>query len=213
MFIIFDTETTGFPSTKVASTHPSQARVVQLAAVVLDENFKEISSLCEYIKPSGWSISEGAYKAHGISMDTCEEKGKPISEVLEKFFLMALPCSYMVCHNTRFDVTMLNIEFDNTWPPCAEVAPVAHWLNNVGTMCTMSAATPVCKLPFATRKNAKVDKQEARFKFPKLEEAYKHFFDEELTGAHDALVDVRATARLFEALCKGRHFASIYSRS
>lgn len=34
-------------------------------------------------------------------------------------------------------------------------------------------------------------------KAPKLAECVKHFFGEDLAGAHDALVDVRACARVF----------------
>lgn len=35
---------------------------------------------------------------------------------------------------------------------------------------------------------------------PKLEECIRHFFDEALEGAHDALVDVRACARVHRHL-------------
>ena len=36
-----------------------------------------------------------------------------------------------------------------------------------------------------------------QFKAPKLAEACRYFFGEDLVGAHDALVDVRACARLY----------------
>jgi len=32
---------------------------------------------------------------------------------------------------------------------------------------------------------------------PKLEECIRHFFNEELDGAHDAMVDVRACRRVY----------------
>jgi DNA polymerase-3 subunit epsilon len=32
---------------------------------------------------------------------------------------------------------------------------------------------------------------------PKLEECIQHFFSEELPGAHDALIDARACARVY----------------
>jgi DNA polymerase III epsilon subunit-like protein len=35
------------------------------------------------------------------------------------------------------------------------------------------------------------------FKWPKLEEAYKHYYGEIFSGAHDALVDVRACRDVF----------------
>ncbi|AOW48412.1 3'-5' exonuclease family protein [Acetobacter ascendens] len=60
--------------------------------------------------------------------------------------------------------------------------------------CTMDAAAPLVNLPPTARMIAAgIDKPKA----PKLEECIKHFFNEELKGAHDAMVDVRACARLF----------------
>ena len=40
-------------------------------------------------------------------------------------------------------------------------------------------------------------KRNGQWKWPKLEECVRHFFGETLVGAHDALTDVRATARVF----------------
>ena len=38
------------------------------------------------------------------------------------------------------------------------------------------------------------------FKWPKLEELYDKCFSEKLENAHDALVDVKATYRIFQKL-------------
>ena len=48
MTLVFDTETTTFPSPKLAASHPYQARIVQLAWVLLDEQFKEKPSFTQY---------------------------------------------------------------------------------------------------------------------------------------------------------------------
>jgi DNA polymerase-3 subunit epsilon len=58
----------------------------------------------------------------------------------------------------------------------------------------MEAAAPIVNLPPTERMLA------AGFnkpKAPKLEECIHHFFGETLAGAHDALVDVRACARVY----------------
>lgn len=63
--------------------------------------------------------------------------------------------------------------------------------------CTCTKSTPILKLPPTEKMKA------AGMNGPKsagLAECIKHFFNEELTGAHDAMVDVRACARVYYAL-------------
>jgi DNA polymerase-3 subunit epsilon len=65
------------------------------------------------------------------------------------------------------------------------------------TFCTMNAAPPMLNLPPTEKMKA------AGFtkpKPPKLEECISHFFGEKLEGAHDALVDVRASLRVYHHL-------------
>jgi DNA polymerase III subunit epsilon len=60
--------------------------------------------------------------------------------------------------------------------------------------CTMEASAPIVNLPPTERMVA------AGFnkpKPPKLEECIKHFFKEDLKGAHDAMIDVSACRRIY----------------
>jgi DNA polymerase-3 subunit epsilon len=58
----------------------------------------------------------------------------------------------------------------------------------------MEAATPVLNLPPTERMIAAgFDKP----KPPKLEECIRHFFNEDLEGAHDAMADVIACRRVY----------------
>jgi hypothetical protein len=50
----------------------------------------------------------------------------------------------------------------------------------------MLSSTGICKIP-----------KKQGYKWPKLSEAYQHFFGEELKDAHDALVDVMACKRIY----------------
>ena len=56
----------------------------------------------------------------------------------------------------------------------------------------MKTATPICKI---RKKDGKVGN-----KWPKLEEAIEFFYGEKLEGAHSAIVDIKATRRLFHTL-------------
>jgi len=51
----------------------------------------------------------------------------------------------------------------------------------------MAVTTPICKIPGKYND----------YKWPKLAEAYRHLFNEEIKDAHDALADVRACARIY----------------
>jgi DNA polymerase-3 subunit epsilon len=65
--------------------------------------------------------------------------------------------------------------------------------------CTCESAKPIVNLPPTDRMRM------AGFngpKPPKLEECMMHFFGEQLTGAHDAMVDVLACARIYHHLTR-----------
>lgn len=204
MYILYDTETTGFPSTHLSHKDKKQARIIQLACLLVDDEGKELESFSSYVKPDGWTIQPGAQAAHGISIETCNEKGIPIDETLAGFFKLALQCKHSVCHNIRFDETMLAIEFANVFDVVAPPKEVLDWMDNEARpICTMEACTDICKLPFANITPAmRRGKFGQKYKWPKLQEAYKHFFGEEFEDAHDALNDVRATLRIFNYLKK-----------
>jgi len=176
MYLVFDTETTGFPRKDLPVSHPDQARVIQIAALLLDENFKERACFHTLIKPDGWKISPGAQAVHGITLEDCQTYGITIERALRVFDSLYQNASTIVAHNVKFDKQMISLE----------------GIEFVGQIefCTMEMMTDICKLPSAR----------GGFKWPKLKEAYQHAFQEELQDAHDALADCRACVRLFKWL-------------
>ena len=191
--LIFDTETTTFPNPDRAPDHPKQARVIQLAAILVDKDFKELGSVYSLIKPDGWTIQEGAFKAHGISQETCEKDGRDIVDVMRELAILWNEASIWVGHNIQFDLTMIEIEFACLLSKKINLAVKVPRKDEI--RCTMNASTDICKLPFATP-----EKFGKKYKWPKLSEAYQHFFNEPLEGAHDALADVRACIRVYKHL-------------
>jgi len=95
---------------------------------------------------------------------------------------MAKRATVAVAHNSEFDCFMLSIESHRHNVECSMP----------GVFCTMHAMTPVCRIP---NQYGYSD-----YKWPRLEEAYKHAFNETFDGAHDAMADVRACARLYRWL-------------
>ena len=59
-------------------------------------------------------------------------------------------------------------------------------LSTVKTFCTMEKTVDICKI------NGNYG-----YKFPKLQELYFYLFNENFEFAHDAMVDVKATAKCY----------------
>ncbi len=64
--LIFDTETTGLPNYKAPVNNDSQPYIVQLAAILVDDEGDTVSEMSVIIKPNGWTIPEEVAKIHGI---------------------------------------------------------------------------------------------------------------------------------------------------
>lgn len=189
--LIFDTETTGFYNPKLSPTSHLQARVIQLAAVKLDNELNEVEHLNVLIKPEEWfTMSEGAFNAHGISLEKCRNEGVSNDTALCFFKILFNDCGALVSHNYEFDSNMLSVEYkeritDNSM---------------VKECCTMSLMTPICKLPHK-RRNAFGQ----TYKWPKLIEAL-NFIGKPFVGKeHDGLSDARACAEIYRWLIKNNY--------
>lgn len=190
--LIFDTETTGFYNPKLSATHQGQARVIQLAAVKLDSELNEIESLNVLIKPELWYImSDGAYQAHGISLDKCKKEGIEQKEAFSKFLKLSSDCDALIAHNLNFDLNMFKIEATN-----ANVVYGSETRFN-WHYCTMELMTPICRLPHK-RNNAFGQ----TYKWPKLIEALTFIGKPFVGREHDGLSDARACAEIYRYLIK-----------
>jgi DNA polymerase III epsilon subunit-like protein len=188
MILVFDTETSNLPQRNLPLDHHAQARIVQFGVLLLDEQFNERASFCSLIKPDGWIIQPGAQAAHGITQEQCQKYGIAIESALRLFEALRARAFCITAHNISFDNELLNTE---------------RTLQNVsspdfvdGEYCTMHLMTPICKLP---KRNG------GDYKWPKLQEAYKHVTGKEFEGAHGALADCKATATIFKWLVDNKH--------
>lgn len=175
-YLFFDTETTGFPLNDVAPRAIGQARIIQLAAVLLDNNLKERACFSTLIKPEGWEVQPGAQSVHGISTEDCEDYGIPIDDALRVFQRMEAQAGVRIAHNISFDNRMLGLEL--------------YKGTSSFDFCTMQVMTNKCQ----------IESKRGGFKWPKLKEAFKYCFGTELENAHDALADVRACIKIFQWL-------------
>lgn len=182
--LVFDTETTD----KMGKVAPDP---VQLAACLYDENRIEVASIAGLIVPEGWKIAPGAEAVHGINLERANSYGMWLEDMVYFFARMVQHADILVAHNTPFDAKVIHKAIDRHMD-ASKVFDGKSW------RCTMRASTPIVGIPKTARINEKA------FKWPKLAEAYMFFFNETLDGAHDALADTRACARIYwELLDRG----------
>lgn len=182
MTLIFDTETTGKAHFNLELTHPSQPRMCQLAAALYDDSGKAVARIALPIQSRGaWKMPAEAEAIHGWSDDKLDRCGVRVECALQVFGLMVYQASVLVAFNVAFDHFVVEGEM-------ARVG-LRNPFNDSDVLvrCAMLEAKDHCRLPG----------KYGDYKWPKLTEAHKYFFGSPHTGAHDALADVEATARVW----------------
>ena len=176
MKLFFDTETTGLVKDWNNPSSSSNPDLVQLGFTVCDDNGRSIFTFGSLVIPYyDRDIDEGAFKAHGISKEMASEFGHDYAYVESVLDHWINKCDTIVAHNLKFDKCVIQKAFCNIR------------LENKKEYCTMLQSTNICKIV----------SNRSTYKWPKLEEAYMHFFGEKLIGAHDALTDVMACKRIY----------------
>jgi DNA polymerase-3 subunit epsilon len=180
MYFFFDTETTGIPQNykAPASDLSNWPRLVQIAWLITDENANELTSAEYIVKPKGFAIPEGAAKVHGITTEFATQNGVDLSDVLSETTKEIDNASVLFAHNMSFDEKILGAELLRSGYPNIVEAKRRR--------CTMQESTDYCRLP-----------GRYGYKWPTLQELHSKLFNESFSGAHQALVDVRACAKCY----------------
>jgi len=183
--LIFDTETTGMVKWKKPPEDPAQPHLIQLALLLVDtrkwEFMGRYASLVQL--PEGASIEPGAFQAHGISEQQCKEFGIDPIVACSLFNQMCMRADVIVAHNMSFDETVMRASL-------YRLGNKPERMSEKRLICTKDESTPVLKLPG----------KYGDYKWPTLAEAYMHYTQRELEGAHDALVDTEACLEVFKGL-------------
>jgi DNA polymerase-3 subunit epsilon len=185
VILFYDTETTGFYDDRLPPDHDGQPHLVQLAALLTEDDGTDVMSVSLVVNP-GVPIPTRASDVHGITTDIAQARGVAPAAAVHLFGHLYNLADLIVAHNVKFDKGIMEVAATRRHgKPFELIKP---------TFCTMEAATPVVNLPPTERMLA------AGFnkpKPPKLEECIAHFFGEALEGAHDAMIDVTACRRVF----------------
>lgn len=181
---VFDTETTGF-SVRGGSL-AEQPYIVQFAGILgeisKENGFVEIDRVNYLVKPR-ISIPFGASQVHGI-YDRDVENAPYIEAIATDILKHLNTADVVVGHNVEYDEQVIRDEL-------ARIGRVGEY-QPMKSICTMRSSTDFCKL----------SGRGFSYKAPKLSELHRHLFGEWFEGAHDAMVDVEATAKSFSELVK-----------
>lgn len=190
ILLAYDTETTGLPW-KGNPPLESQPHVLQLAISLYDDDARPIFEISTLIRPEDGetlSIHPKALEVHGITAEMCWDLGIRRRTAMALLAHAAQRATHSCAHNAQFDLELLGFtaKRENTVLP-----PLLLSRQNI---CTCDTATPVLNIPPT---EAMLRAGRTGPKRANLGECYRFFFGEDLVGAHDALVDTRACARVF----------------
>lgn len=181
-FLFFDTETTGVPQNREASTSDinNWPRLVQLSWILTNHSGKIISDGNYIIKPNGFVIPQEATNIHGITNGEAKAWGVPLEDALYDFLRDLSRADILVGHNVDFDKKVIGAE-------CIRMG----WddeLSDMPSVCTMKQTIDFCKIP---------NKYGYGYRFPKLQELYYKLFNRNFENSHDSAADVEATKDCF----------------
>ena len=206
MILFFDTETTGIRKNGFVP------RVVQIGALLTDDQGKTLAELNVLLKPEGFDhVPVEAANVHGFSYDLINTAGIDRSVGLVTFFELVDLADTLVAHNIEYDLDLMNIEIQervNKSDPMTVFWKEA--LDKPEHFCTMINSRDTLKMPLsdAQARFFRDTGNDQKFKNPRLVEAYRHFFHKDFEGAHDAMADVRACRDVFFELHKLKQVAA-----
>jgi DNA polymerase-3 subunit epsilon len=194
----YDTETTGI----VDPIYP-----VEIGAILLevDDHYnttREVAVLDLVVRPDGYEVPLAASRVHGISHRLAESAGIPAVIAVAALTHLWAVADVRVAHNAEYDDKVVEAAIARLGRASTLTRPPGY--------CTKEIAAQVLNLPPTAKMIAAG--YGGKPKPPRLDECYRFFFDEEVVGAHGAIADARACARVFVELLR-RGVVSVGVRS
>jgi DNA polymerase III epsilon subunit-like protein len=206
-FLVFDTETTGLPNTKIINpdTLHLWPHIVQFSFVIYDDIVNDIVESKDYIikVDDSVNISEESTNIHGITNELSKTNGIEIQHVLNVFFTHLKNVDILVGHNVTFDINMVKIELlriiylNNriSHKDRVHVKHSLHYLTNFNNICcTLKDSIEFCDIKAFDRYG------KTYTKWPKLVELHQKLFETVPNNLHNSFNDILVTLRCFMKL-------------
>jgi DNA polymerase III epsilon subunit-like protein len=203
--LVFDTETTGLPKTKLLNpdTLHLWPHILQLSFVIYDTEENDIVQSKDYIIKVDETIiiNEETTKIHGITNEISQLNGVQLEYALNEFFYYLRQSDMLVGHNVSFDINMIKIELlriiylnkvKATKQTIYEIKHNLHYLTNYkNIVCTLQDSIDLCNIKA-------VDKYGKTYaKWPRLLELHQKLFETVPNNLHNSFNDILVTLRCF----------------
>ena len=203
--LVFDTETTGLPKSKIINpdTLNLWPHIVQFSYIIYDTVLNDIVETCDSIVKleDGITIPEDSTKIHGITDEISKKNGIEIDLILEDFFYHLRNVDLLVGHNVSFDINMIKVEllriiYENhlniSEDEIKTIKYNLHFLTNYKNICcTLQSSIELCNIK-AINKFGK-----EYVKFPKLLELHQKLFESTPNNLHNSFNDILVTLRCY----------------
>lgn len=191
-YVILDTETTSLPLKEkkgdppIHADAPGQPRLCEISLIFVNERLEVEREFHAYIKPEGWDhIAPEAAAVHGLTIERLQKDGIPVADALG-VYTYAIDSGYIVvAHGARFDTKIMRGELRR--------AGMDDRREATQNICTMQKTVGICRIKQANGKG---------LKYPKVSEAFAHFYKHVPEGMHTTGGDTRAVLAIFRALVR-----------
>lgn len=190
-------ETNGLPSRdtqngSVQDNFMEWPRIWQIGWLLATDGGEEIAHGVHYLLPP---FESGEWEKdpdhpYEIDLQSCLMIGEDQNICFPDISRKMIAADLIVCHNLQFDSRVFEAEMYRIRENYDTLTPMPPKKSEgKDKLCTMMKSAKLCNLPH---------KSGSGFgKWPSLEELNLHLFGEPNEGAHNALSDVKATARCF----------------
>lgn len=189
--LIFDFETTGLPNFRLPADDPSQPRICQVGAALIEAEGEPLAKIDCIIRPDGWTIPFDAAQIHGITTERAESEGLALNGVMDIFERAWEQAAVEASYGMLFDTKMLRGELRRLGRE--------DRFGQKPEFCVLNACRPACKMAPTDRMMAAGYRDN---KPPKLAEACQILLDRKHEKAHTAIGDVMVTVDLYRWLAK-----------
>ena len=200
--LVFDTETTGLPKSKIISPETLHLwpHIVQFSYVIYDTEVNDIVETSDSIVKINDDvfIPEEVIKIHGITNEISKNNGINIIFVLHNFFEHLKTVDLLVGHNISFDINMVKVELNRLIVENG-TSIIHRWnldllTNFENIYCTMKESIELCNIQLVNRFG------KPYLKFPKLLELHTKLFETTPHNLHNSFNDILVTLRCFMKL-------------